>query len=140
MGEHKKLYKLSNIAKFSVSILGIFNRVKSRDQAWIVYNTKYIYATNYDSAVAKFKKQFKYKIPNDSSLKLHSIWVFDDNHFDKWSDNLPLINQRYKIDEVRYDIGMWSIDNPVDIKTLSTQMSAEDFKEWWHDKTGDGHI
>lgn len=134
MGEHKKLYKLSNIAKFSVSILGIFNRVKSRDQAWIFYNTKYIYAANYDSAVAKFKKQFKYTIPNDSSLKLHSIWVFDDNHFDKWSDNLPLIDQRYKIDEVRYDIGMWSIDNPVDIKTLSTQMSAEDFKEWWHDK------
>lgn len=141
MSERKKLYKLANIAQFSVSILGIFNRVKGKEEILIWYGTKYIYAYNENEAVMKFKEKFKHKISNDKNLKLHSPWLFTHDSFDEWSDNAPLMDTHYKIDKIQYDVAIMTDDSgSVDIKTLATRMSAEDFKEWWHDKEGGSYI
>ena len=61
--------------------------------------------------------------------------------FDEWSDNAPLMDTHYKVDKIQYDVAIITDDSgSVDIQTLATRMSAEDFKEWWYDKKGGSYI
>ena len=113
--------------KITYKINSLFKKpiIKETDE-WIIRNTKYIYASCKEEAIAKYCIIF-FK-DYHGSIKGWRDWYDTSENINLWSidkKNIRIINQEYIILE--------EDSCPCNINVLKEQMSAYDFRNWWQD-------
>ena len=113
--------------KLIVKWTSLFKREKKEisSDEWIIRNVKYIYASSSEEAISKYESIFK-KIYD--SLSGWSDWYYYSKNIDLDS----IHNPRYKIIN-QETIIVKEHTNPKNIEELTKNMTAYDFRDWWHD-------
>lgn len=125
----KKIYKVATHLDLKINNFknmgGLFNRlIKKSEDAWVNLNVKYIYAKTVDDALNKYEKLF------GEEYTCFENWM-------RWlesSENIDIFTDNKKIDIIDQYIYVVKEDCQTEnITTLKVNMSAYDFRDWWHD-------
>lgn len=125
----KKIYKVATHLDLKINHLKrmgrLFNRlIKNSEDAWVNFNVKYIYSKTLDEALNKYEKLFGKKYTSFSD------WM-------RWyesSKNIDIFTDSKKVDIV--DQYFYIIEEDCqsqNVSELKKNMSAYDFRDWWHD-------
>ena len=120
----KKIYKVATHLDLKINHLKRMGLLKTEEDAWVNFNVKYIYAKTLDEALNKYEKLF------GKEYTSFSDWM-------RWyesSKNIDIFTDSRKIDIVDQYFYMIEEDcQSQNISELKANMSAYDFRDWWHD-------
>ena len=120
----KKIYKIATHLDLKINHLKRMGLLKTEEDAWVNLNAKYIYAKTVDDALNKYEKLFGEK------YTCFENWM-------RWfesSENIDIFTDSKKVDVV--DVHFYIIEEDCqsqNISKLKANMSAYDFRDWWHD-------
>lgn len=125
----KKIYEVATHLDLKINYFkrmgALFNRIlKTEEDAWVKFNAKYIYAETEEEALNKYEKLF--------GEEYTSFW--DLMRWCESSKNISIFTDSKKVDVV--DVHFYIIEEDCqsqNISKLKENMSAYDFRDWWHD-------
>lgn len=122
----KKIYKVGTYLELEVKYFGglLGNVLKKTEEGWLIRNSKYIYAESVEEALNKYDRLFGEQY---ESIKGWGDWYNHSNNIDIWCHDktIKITDQYFTIIEEDYE--------PKNIQSLKENMSAYDFRNWWHD-------
>ena len=122
----KKIYKVGTYLELEVKYFGgLFGTIlKKSEKGWLIRNIKYIYAESIEEALNKYDRLFGEQY---ESITGWGNWYEHSDNIDIWCHDktTKIIDQYFTIVEENYE--------PKNIQSLKENMSAYDFRDWWHD-------